>query len=1084
MSLLEDLEALDLSNILDARASISVSINGTEIQALLGGGAAQTVLGDLGTTLADLRASLDNPAALLQPLIDAIADLPLDLDGLDIAQYLEAVRDGTEILTRLLADFDGNPASLGRSLGLSLTDVLERASSAIGDVIQVDTGELAQFRQMIDLVEGGVPVDATGFVDLAIDMLLPFPNLTGHLRALAPSVDDLIARAGAISLPSTRTAQLVLSLNAVATAANAGDLPAVRAALTELEQVRLSTRTALETDLGRVAQLIDGLGVESALSVVGEVNGTLRSLGGGILDFMEDIRATLASLRAGIEGVDATQLMTFLSGLLDALEAQLRLHIVEAIDAQVERLKAWLRDLLRHIPLRQLRAEITRFIDAAVQAIIDADLDRYAQTVYDLLDSLRAQIGSLDLGDQVRAGLEAIGAKVEETLGTVTDALATVGTEITALADQARELLERLIAALHGFQETITSIADAVNNLGIEEAGQQVVDTLAQLRATAEELLSVAPLPEPMRPLVEQLIETVKGVDVGAALDPIRDIAAEFQIPAEVETTIQAGLAKAQELLQNLIPAELIASIEAEITAALDEIRNFNPASLLAGVTDFITDAAGFIEGLDPTPHITTIRAPFQVVLDAVDAAHPAKLLAPVIEAYNELFGAIHVPPPQAAAQSIGQAVGTVGESVGRAVIEPVRQVSPPGSVSVGGTGSSATPRENISLEGAKPGDIVRLFGYLPNKLREALAALDASAAGNLLHELDKLLGGLAASLRRVPEVLWALDQRIADELDALLLPLGAAQLRAQIALRGQASFSAGGASASFDLNGALTVVASAGPGALRSGLENPINRARGRAQAAVGKAGGDLGVTLDRVATLIEGLSITRVLGNVDDFLAALDPEPVAAELDALAVAIINKTPEFISAIENELTMLIERGKRMVEELNPATQAAKFLSVLDVLREELDVFNPARLAAELAEVHAAIRAAIAAYDPIHIAERIKATLTEIANELRGLDPAALLGDLTFLDDIVDRVEAALPLNALDGIGESLADVGAELAAIDPGALIAAVNDLPERVLEGIEQVVEAIKQELITLLESLEYFTASASVEVSVGVG
>jgi len=173
-----------------------------------------------------------------------------------------------------------------------------------------------------------------------------------------------------------------------------------------------------------------------------------------------------------------------------------------------------------------------------------------------------------------------------------------------------------------------------------------------------------------------------------------------------------------------------------------------------------------------------------------------------------------------------------------------------------------------------------------------------------------------------------------------------------------------------------------------------------------------------------------------------------------------------------------------MVEELNPATQAAKFLSVLDVLREELDVFNPARLAAELAEVHAAIRAAIAAYDPIHIAERIKATLTEIANELRGLDPAALLGDLTFLDDIVDRVEAALPLNALNGIGESLADVGAELAAIDPGALIAAVNDLPERVLEGIEQVVEAIKQELITLLESLEYFTAGASVEVSVGVG
>ncbi|MBN8633749.1 MAG: hypothetical protein J0M07_00390 [Anaerolineae bacterium] len=1082
MSLLEDLEALDLSNILNARAAISVSVNGSDIQALLSGGAAQTVLGDLGTTIADLRASVDNPAALIEPLVNAIAALPLDLDGLDLGPYLAAVREGAEILTRLLADFDGNPASLGRSLGLSLTEVLERASSAIGDVIQVDTGELAQFRQMLDIVERGVPTDVNAFVDLAIDILLPFPNLTGQLRALAPNVDALIARANDIALPSTRTAQLVLSLDAVATAATAGDLPAVQRALAELEQVRMSTRAALETDLGRVAQLIDGLGIESALAAVGQVNGAMNGLSDGILDFMEDIRATLASLREGIEGVDATQLMTFLSGLLDALEAQLRVHVVEAIDAQVERLKEWLRDLLRHLPLRQLRAEITRFIDAAVQAIIDADLDRYAQTVYDLLDNLRAQIGGLDLGDQVRAGLEQIGAQVEATLGTVTDALATVGGEITALAEQARGLLEQLVAALHGFQETINGIADAVNNLGIEAAGQQVVDTLAQLRATAEELLSVAPLPEPMRPLVEQLIETVKGVDIDAALDPVREIVAEFQIPPEVESTIEAGLAKAQELLQNLIPAELIASIEAEITGVLDEIRNFDPSSLLSGVTDFIGDAAGFIEGLDPTPQITTIRAPFQAVLDAIDAAHPARLLAPVIEAYNELFGAIHVPPPQDTARSIGQAVGTVGETVGRAVIEPVRQVSPPGSVSVGGTGGSGVPRESISLEGAKPGDIVRLFGYLPNKLREALAALDASAAGNLLHELDRLLGGLAASLRRVPEVLWELDQRLSDQLDALLLPLGAAQLRAQIALRGQASF--GGASASFDLNAALTTVASAGPGALRVGLDGSINRARGRAQAAVSRTGGDLGVTLDRVATLIESLSITRVLGNVDDFLAALDPEPVAAELDALAVAIINKTPEFISAIENELTLLIDRAKRMVEMFNPATQAAKFLSVLDVLREELDVFNPARLAAELAEVHAAIRAAIAAYDPIHIAERIKAIITEIANELRGLDPAALLGDLTFLDNIVDQVEAALPLNALNGIGESLTDVGAELAAIDPGALIEAVNGLPERVLDGIEQVVEAIKQELIALLESLDYFATSASAEVSVGVG
>jgi hypothetical protein len=220
-----------------------------------------------------------------------------------------------------------------------------------------------------------------------------------------------------------------------------------------------------------------------------------------------------------------------------------------------------------------------------------------------------------------------------------------------------------------------------------------------------------------------------------------------------------------------------------------------------------------------------------------------------------------------------------------------------------------------------------------------------------------------------------------------------------------------------------------------------------------------------------------------VDAVLAALDPEPVAAELDALVNAVLARAPVFLNVINTQFRALINRAKRIFEELNPIAQANKFLSVLDVLREELDVFNPARLAAELAEVHAAIRAAVAAYDPIHLAEGIKAILDEIAAQLRGLDPAALLGDLSFLDDIADRIEAALPFNALAGVGDSLREVGDELAAIDPGKLLEAIDNLPERVVTQLERAVEAIKQELIHLLESLDFFTASASAEVSVGV-
>jgi hypothetical protein len=86
------------------------------------------------------------------------------------------------------------------------------------------------------------------------------------------------------------------------------------------------------------------------------------------------------------------------------------------------------------------------------------------------------------------------------------------------------------------------------------------------------------------------------------------------------------------------------------------------------------------------------------------------------------------------------------------------------------------------------------------------------------------------------------------------------------------------------------------------------------------------------------------------------------------------------------------------VRELNPGTQALKFLSVLEVLREELDVLNPRRLAADLAIVHVAIRERISAYDPGVLATEIGAILKSIADKLKTLNPAALLGDLSFLD--------------------------------------------------------------------------------------
>jgi len=1082
MTLLEDLQSIDVSGVINARGSISESINSPELQALLKGGAAQTVLGALGSTLQTLRESADNPTRLLAPLIDAIGELPLGLDNVDIGEYLDAVREGAEILTRLLADFDGSPESLGRSFGISLSDLLERAQSTLRDVTSVDLGELAQFRDLLDRVEQHGSLDADALLDLIIDVMVPFPNVNHGLRSVRTTVQGFLDGAAAVSLPPNRTLQLVISLNLVADAAATGNVNAVQTALGQLDAVRNSTRTAIEADLQGAVVSIDRLGISNALAVVGDFNGTLRNAGPGILEFMGDLGVELAAIREQIEDFDPARIMTLLSGLIDLAEQQARTHIAAAIDEQVERLKAWLRDLLGHLPLRQLRAEITRFINAAAQAIIDADLAQYARAVYELLDDLNRKIDVTALTGAVHNALEGIHQAIESTLGTVVDGLAAIAGEIHNLAAQVQDILGRVVEALRSVQESINGIVDGVNNLGIEPAAQQVIDSLAALRETAEELLSELPLPEPMRPLVRQVIDAVKSVDIDAAFQPIRERVAEFTIPDQVEDTIVEALEKARECLNNLIPSELIASLEAELTGLLDQIRNFNPASLIGDVGGFIDEAAGFIESLDPRPHIAPLRAPFQAVLDTVDAAHPARLLAPVIEAYNSLFGQVNIAQPQDTARHIGQAMGTVGESVARAAIEPVRQLSPPGTVRVKGEGPSSVPPDQLPIANPRPGDIIRLFGYLPNKLREALVTLGESAAGDIIRDIDGLMGGLAAGLRRLPEALWAMDDRLATQLDQLLNPLGQAQIRAQFAL--QANFSVSAPGVSFNLDGALLGVAQAGPGSMRLALASATNNARGRARGAALSIGGDLGTRLDRIANLLEGARITGLLSSADDLLKALDPEPLAEELDALMLAFINKAPEFFGVVEDELVPLIQRARLLVEGLNPGTQAHKFLSVLDVLREELDLLNPARLAAELAVVHAAIRETIAAYDPIHLADSIAEILTNIATNLRSLDPAALLGDLSLLDNIIERVEAARPTQALAGVGESLTEVGDQLTALNPGELLDAIEGLGPRVLGSMEGMVKAIQKELIALLGSLEYFSTSANVEGEARVG
>ena len=95
MSLLDDIQNIDLGDILDARAGISASVSGGEVQVVIDGGAVTSALGPLGERLTAALAAAEDPAALMAPLLDVLTELLRGLGDTDlpIADLARAIAD-------------------------------------------------------------------------------------------------------------------------------------------------------------------------------------------------------------------------------------------------------------------------------------------------------------------------------------------------------------------------------------------------------------------------------------------------------------------------------------------------------------------------------------------------------------------------------------------------------------------------------------------------------------------------------------------------------------------------------------------------------------------------------------------------------------------------------------------------------------------------------------------------------------------------------------------------------------------------------------------------------------------------------
>ncbi len=1039
----------------------------------------------------------------MAPLLSALGDLAGEIrveDGA-VMEVVSVVGEGARIIATVVEGLNGDLNALeiagDRDIGTALRDV----TGGVSDFALRTARDVGRQRAVLNAVERGLPADPAALVEFGLEVVLPFP--TDALQQVRGQVDGALTGLGALALTPTRVEGVVRVLGEVRVAADAGDIDGLRTALAELARVRADTIRHLGDDLRGVGTALDRLGLDRALQVIADAADRLRVPELGVIEDLNEWRQRLEEATAGMGRFDADAARDGARAILDRFETEAEARIGAVFDQQIERLEAWLRGLLRELPIRRIRNDITAQIEEVARAIAGAELDRVAREIRGGLDTLTEALESLDLEEVVNQATAELAGLLSDALDQVEAALGTITDQINALAAEASAILAQVVDGLRSFREAVDAVRALIDDAGIEEATRSVVETLSSLRETASELLSAAPLPDELRPVVEQLTEQVRAIDLESAIgEPLRAAADLLQLPPDAGDTVQEGLDAVAETISNLIPENVAQDLQAELDGLFQQLTAMDLSSLTAGISEQLDAVAAPLEAVDVPALVAPAADAFADLVEVFDRLEPHRLLRPAIDAYDSLLGQLPVPDPATIASRAGQVVSTAGEAATRAAAAPLAAAagSAGGAAASGGTaaagtgaaggGGQARPGTPTDAgvggvpalpEGLRPGDIIRLVGFIPARLHEALRSLEAGGAGQVLTGLQRLCGGLAADLRRLQAELMGIDERLESELDALLRPVAEAQVDAHLSLSAHATVLA---EAGIDVEASGELVAGVSGEALKRELDDALGLLSERAGGAVAGLGGGAAHRIDRVAGALESCALASIGEDLDAFLDALDPEPIAAAFDALIARAFDLAADALPTLQALVPEFEARVRRLVDRYNPGAQAQRLLVVLEVLREELDLLNPRRLADELAEVHAAVRAALTAYDPAVFARELDELVTAAAAAVRGLDPAGLVPDLAPIRAQIDRVPGLLPLDALEGVGEELDAVGEALNDLDVPGMIETVNAIAPTVADAIDDTIEAVKAEIVALLESIRYASSHAGASGSVSVG
>lgn len=1076
MSLLDDLNTIDVSVVVDARGLVTLALQNDELQKLLNDGPALTVLGDLGQLLSAVEGDFSDPETFVAPLIGALGGIAgeIEFDNADINAAVDVVGQGATILSGALGGLGGDLSELKVDGLQTMADRFTAAAAGPNDFAQKAIGAIARHRNLLEIADGGLPTDPGALSGIALDILLPFPR--NVLGGALSEVQTLNTGLNGLGLPQTRFAGLIALLADIRVAADAGDAPALQGALDRLAALRASTLTQMGADIRAAGQQLNGLGIGTGLTAVCDILDDLRVPDISVIDELVEWRERIAGSAANIGRFDLDMVRGVVDDFFDLAERELADRFEAAIDAQVVRLENWLRGLLAELPIADLRAKITAALQEAADKIEGAGIDTLATDLRAQIGTLSDMIDSIDLQEIINMATQALADALAVALDEIEAAIGGISAEIERVAAQVQAILSRATAGVAAFGDAVQAVTDLIAEIDISAAAQAVIDILSKLRETAEEILGEVPLPEAMRDEVAKFTEEVASIDIeGLVRQPMMAAVEQLQIPDEIGQTIDDGLSQIADIVENLIPDNIAAELQAELSDLFSELENLDLSGVLGGIGEELDKLAGVLEGVDIGTAIQPAQDAFEDIEGVLNGIRPSLLLAPVIRAYDDVIGQVPLPDPQTIAERAGETVAAVGEPAARAATSPARALAGEPDTTPPAAADPVTQNDPMPTD-VRPGELIRLVGFLPRKLKEAFDALEEGPAGEVMTEIDRVTGGLARDIRAFQRALMALEARIDGTFDAMLAELTEAVVAAKVSVQASAAVTAG----PVDARASLDLVATLDAGRLRAALVQDLQFFEDQAVRVRRSVTGPVIAKTDQVAELLERSALARFGTDIDALLVAIDPDPIADEIDAMFGQILTTVAGLQGDFEADLIRYRARIQALIERFNPGAQAQKFLRALNVLKELFDLINPRRLANELDEVHAAILKVFRAFSPAGFASDLDGLIDTTAATLRSLDPANLTPDFGPVEAQVARLTTILPLAALEGIGTELDALGAELEDIDISALLDSVNTLTPQIVDAVDLTAEGIKTEILALLGAIQYSNANASVSVS----